>query len=301
MSCGQVFGRLRYLRKHQVTHRADKKFLCADCGKAFKTKAYLAAHRQTHETKLYRCSQCDFASSISVLIHSHRQVHSDDSVICDVCGAAYMDRATLRKHKRVHDEARPFPCAYPGCTWRFKTEVMGRAHFRGHTTSGRFICSLCNYVFRHKHHLQRHLGKVHCMDEATVYRTTSSKRSSMQVQHLGAAEVCEGKELVQVVQEEEQPLTDTVNLIVNSGLSSEQLQSVLESGQFVIASDESDGAVNYEVANITMNVTYDTLVEGEEMVSESQTILIPHNAECSQIIFQQECETVPTSSARVET
>lgn len=139
------------------------------------------------------------------------------------------------------------------------------------------------------------------MDEATVYRTTSSKRNTIQAKNMEAVEVCEGKELVQVVQEEEQPLTDTVNLIVNSGLSTEQLQSVLESGQFVIASDENDPAVNYEVANITMNVTYDTLVESEEMVSEGQTILIPHNAECSQIIFQQECETVPTTSARVET
>lgn len=311
-----MFGRLRYLRKHQVTHKAEKKCLCADCGKAFKTKAYLAAHRQTHESKLYRCGQCDFASSINVLIHSHRQLHSRDSVLCDVCGAAYMDRATLRKHKRVHDQARPYPCAYPGCTWRFKTEVMGRAHFRGHTTSGRFACRLCHYVFRHKHHLQRHLGRVHGLDEETVYRTTSGKRNGAPGQQggvdvdagdAGEEVACEedgvGKELEQVVQEDEQPLTDTVNLIVNSGLSSEQLQTVLESGEFVIASDEHDSAVNYEVANITMNITYNALVESEEMVAGGQTILIPHDAECSQIIFQQECETVgpTTSSARVET
>ncbi|KAK7115117.1 zinc finger protein 397-like isoform X2 [Littorina saxatilis] len=292
--CDKVFGRLRYLRKHQVIHRSDKRYLCDDCGKAFKTKAYLAAHRQTHQTRAYRCSQCDFTSSVNALIHAHRQLHNDHCVICEVCGSAYNDRATLRKHKQVHDESRPYPCTYPGCTWRFKTEVMCRAHVRGHTTQGRFVCSVCNYVFRHKHHLQRHLAKIHSMDEASVYHTTCSSRK---LPKGTTVKICEEKQLMEVVQEE-QPLADTVNLIVNSGLSEEQLQSMLESGQFVIATDDNDSSVNYEVANITMNVTYDTLGESGEGVSAGQTILIPHDAECSQIIFQQETEPV---SANVET
>ena len=108
-------------------------------------------------------------------------------------------------------------------------------------------------------------------------------------------ESCEDKQLVQVVQEEDQPLTDTVDLIVNSGLSTEQLQSVLESGQFVIATDDNHSSVNYEVANITMNVSYDSLSESAGSVMEGQAILIPNDAECSQIIFQQETEAVPAS------
>lgn len=289
----QVFGRLRYLRKHMTTHGMDKKHLCDECGKAFKTKAYLAAHRRTHTVKTYKCSQCDFTSTVNSLIHSHRQIHNDGSVLCDVCGFAYTDRATLKKHKLVHDKNRPFPCTYPGCTWRFKTEVMCRAHFRQHTTSGRFTCTICNYAFRHKHHLQRHLSRMHGMDEATVYRTTNSQCVQDPLQ--ANFSILGKTESVEVVQEKEDGITDTVSLIVNSDLSTEQLQSALESGQLVITTDGDDGAVNYEVADITMNVAYHALMDNEEATPNAQAILIPHSAECSQIIFHHEPEnTVST-------
>jgi hypothetical protein len=106
----------------------------------------------------------------------------------------------------------------------------------------------------------------------------------------------QGKQLLEVVQEESQPLSDTVRFIVNSvsGLSSEQLQSVLESRQFIIATDDDVAGSSYEVANITM--TYDdALVAGQPVVSEGETILIPHDADCSQIIFQHETEVAPSS------
>ncbi|XP_076449716.1 uncharacterized protein LOC143286057 [Babylonia areolata] len=292
--CGKEFVRLRYLRKHQMIHKAEKKFLCDDCGKAFKTKAYLAAHRQTHQTKVYKCSQCDFTSSINALIHTHRQLHNDNSVICEVCGSAYNDRATLKKHKQVHDKSRPFPCSYPGCTWRFKSEVMCRAHYRAHTTPGRFVCDLCSYVFRHKHHLQRHLSKIHGMDEATIHRATCSTKNIPSSKSLAMKDV-EDKEYVE--KGDNHPMSDSVSLIVNTGLSSEQLQSVLESGQFVIATDDNDSSVNYEIANIAMNVSYDTFIDSAGTVSEGQTVFIPSDAECSQIIFQHD----PGAVSSVET
>ena len=41
---------------------------------------------------------------------------------------------------------------------------MCKAHIRAHTTEGKFPCWVCGYVFRHKHHLQRHLKKMHNME-----------------------------------------------------------------------------------------------------------------------------------------
>ncbi|KAL8593125.1 hypothetical protein ACOMHN_018051 [Nucella lapillus] len=297
--CDKVFGRLRYLRKHQVIHKVEKKFLCDDCGKAFKTKAYLVAHRHTHQAKVYRCGQCDFTSSITPLIHTHRQLHNHNSVICDVCGSAYNDRATLKKHKQVHDKTRPYPCDYLGCTWRFKTEMMCRAHYRAHTTSGRFVCHLCSYVFRHKHHLQRHLSKIHGMDEATVYRATCSTKQAPAnaAKSLEALEeTCEDKEYVEGLKDDKHPMSDTVSLIVNTGLSSEQLQSVLESGQFVIHTEDSENSVNYEIANIAMDVSYDALTDASAGTTcDGQTVFIPNEAVCSQIIFQHDTDAVPPS------
>lgn len=176
--CGKIFRRFRYLRKHQETHQTEKMFACDDCGKSFKSRTYLRVHRRIHlQKKEFSCNQCDFVSSINAAIHAHRQIHSSGSVLCDICGYAYTDRSTLGKHKRVHDLGRPYACNFPGCKWRFKTEVMCRAHIRAHTTEGKFRCSSCGYIFRHKHHLQRHELHMH-----SHMRSASSSSSQQQQQ-----------------------------------------------------------------------------------------------------------------------
>ena len=159
--CNKVFGRLRYLRKHVATHRTERKFLCDECDKGFTTKPYLTHHRKSHVETVFRCSQCAFTSRVGSAVHAHRQVHTQGSILCDICGLAYADKSALNKHKRVHDPQRPYSCSYTGCQWRFKTEVMCKAHIRAHTSEGKFACTLCGYAFRHKHHLQRHELKVH--------------------------------------------------------------------------------------------------------------------------------------------
>uniref|UniRef100_A0A2C9JIK3 C2H2-type domain-containing protein n=1 Tax=Biomphalaria glabrata TaxID=6526 RepID=A0A2C9JIK3_BIOGL len=179
--CHKVFGRLRYMRRHQSTHRTERTHLCDNCGKSFKTKAILVAHRRSHKSRSYHCPQCPFTSSSSPAIHIHRQLHPNGSVICEVCGNAYIDKSTLNKHMKVHDVSRPFPCTHPGCTWRFKTEVMKKAHVRSHTTVGKFSCSYCGYIFRQKHHLQRHIAKLHHEQQAKNTATTSQELMSSHV------------------------------------------------------------------------------------------------------------------------
>ncbi|XP_069113092.1 uncharacterized protein [Argopecten irradians] len=272
--CDKVFNRLRYLRKHQIVHRTDQKFLCDECGKAFKTRAYLNQHRKVHKKEAYSCNQCDFKSSINTVIHEHRQIHNKGCVLCDICGTAYFDKSTLAKHKSVHDMSRPFPCTYPGCTWRFRNEVMCRAHVRNHTTKGKFKCTVCGYVFRHKHHLQRHEEKMHGI---AIPKTWSKKNAQ------------EEKKL-DIVEE----ITDTVNLIVDPDISSDHLnlQNALQTNQLVIATDSDGNTINYEVADIAMNVAYQTLLAGTDGQSVD-TILIPHQAnDCSHIVLQQETESI---------
>ncbi|XP_071091781.1 zinc finger protein 888-like [Haliotis cracherodii] len=252
--CGKEFNRLRYLRKHMLVHKSDKKYLCDECGKAFKTRSYLKTHYRTHKTRVYKCSQCNFSSSVNAVIHAHRQLHNDGSVICDVCGFAYADKSTLKKHKLVHDPDRPFPCTFPGCTWRFRTEVMCLAHYNAHTTEGKFRCSVCGYVFRHKHHLQRHQSKMHGITNTTNVTIVEEEKKEEKETTIS-------------------DIPDTVNLIVNSDMSRDQLQSALQNGQLVIATDSEGNTINYEVADITMNVTYHTLLEEDSQLGDAQAIL----------------------------
>ena len=175
--CHKVFTRLRYLRRHRIVHRNERSHLCDLCGKSFKTRAVLVSHRCSNHTDTqrtsYHCPQCGFISSNRTAIHKHRQLHPCESLLCHVCGAAYPDRSTLRRHARVHDPSRPFACCHSGCTWRFKTEVMCKAHERGHLSQSgsKFQCPFCGYNFRHKHHLQRHVAKFHTDHQATASET----------------------------------------------------------------------------------------------------------------------------------
>lgn len=194
--CGKVFRCRRYLRKHSETHGSAH--ACDICGKNYRSRAYLRLHRRRHEKAAmaaanqttdpspapprprFSCTECAFKTDVIAAIHAHRQVHApSNSVRCAICGRAYSNRAALSKHRRVHDTDRPFACPVSGCRWRFRTDPMCRAHVRAHTVAGRFRCSTCGYVFRRKHHLQRH--------EARMHQPTQSPAASMVSQSASAA------------------------------------------------------------------------------------------------------------------
>ena len=177
--CGKVFRCRRYLRKHSETH-GSRAHACDICGKNYRSRTYLRLHRRRHEKAAmaaanattdptsapprprFSCTECDFKTDVIAAIHAHRQEHvPSNSVRCAICGRAFSNRAALSKHRRVHDTDRPFACPVDGCRWRFRTDVMCRAHVRAHTVAGRFCCSTCGYVFRRKHHLQRHEARMH--------------------------------------------------------------------------------------------------------------------------------------------
>lgn len=244
-------------------HRTEKKFLCDVCNKSFKSQTYLTVHKKVHKVKMFKCNQCDFTSNVNAAIHAHRQVHSQGSVLCDICGYAYTDKATLTKHKRVHDVARPYPCTYPGCTWRFKTEIMCRAHFRAHTSEGQFKCSQCGYAFRQKHHLQRHETKIH----GIVHSKTSRSQPTSTKTH-DTTDMADCTDIVDTV-------TDTVHLVVNSD---PDLQ--FNENELVVTAP-----ITLEADLSSLNVTYHALLQSHGKNAESQTILLTQPD--SHIVFKQ--------------
>jgi KRAB domain-containing zinc finger protein len=226
--CDKVFSRVRYLKKHALIHTNAKDYTCEKCGKGFKCQTYLTMHRKIHKEKEFKCSQCDFRSNLKTAIHEHRQLHSEGSVLCDICGYAYNDKSTLTKHKQVHDPSRPFYCTFPGCTWRFKSDAMCRAHIRGHTSEGKFKCNLCGYRFRHKHHLQRHETAMHG------------------IQHLKSRGQHKPADTCTTI---DTNLTDTISFVVNPDLTAEQFQT-LSQHQLVVATDSEGTPIAVEASDI---------------------------------------------------
>ena len=258
--CGKVFSRLRYLRKHTETHRTEKKFVCDTCGKSFKSRAYLRVHKRIHREKVFRCNQCPFTSSNNASIHIHRQIHSQGSVLCDICGYAYTDKSTLTKHKRVHDTSRPYACNHPGCMWRFKTEIMCKAHIRAHTTEGKFRCAYCGYIFRHKHHLIRHETNIHGVQRDRMPINNNSPPAAT----LGGG----GAHLECVP--DSQLESSTVGIVIPEELH-------LGEGALVVTTDHQGTPITYEATDIA---TYEALIHPDahtqvaEDLEETQEILV---------------------------
>lgn len=263
--CGKMFNRLRNYRKHQVTHKKSEDYLCSFCVKKFKTAAYLKQHmkRHTKEREAFKCSECDFSSTSNIAIHQHRQIHSKNTVLCEICGNAYNDKSTLVKHMRVHDPARPFQCTFPGCCWRFRSQIMCNAHMQAHTSKGKFQCSVCGYAFRKKHHLQRHEMAVHSMtvERQTVMQTKArgqNSNSSIEKPEFDTEENIEVDE------------NNSNGDIAESGQF--DFEESLHNNQLVIATDDN---INYEMSDIGTNIVYQTLLQdGEGNQLDSQTILL---------------------------
>merc|ERR1712150_4437 len=98
------------------------------------------------------------------------------------------------------------------------------AHVRAHTTEGKFRCSYCGYVFRHKHHLKRHETNMHGI-------ITQDNQIS-----------------ASLLDQVDEKSLDNINVVISSEIPADQLHLThgLGSAHLVVSADGNAAPIAYE-------------------------------------------------------
>ncbi|XP_032662885.1 zinc finger protein 154-like [Odontomachus brunneus] len=142
----------------------NKPFVCDRCGRRYKLRWSLHCHKRDECGKepRFKCYYCNYWSKIRSNWIRHEKIHTnpysrswlleqkhkirlsnvpekfrdltllDKRYTCDTCGKSYKWKESLCKHQRIECRKQP-----------------------------QFICKICGYRFMHKHHLTKHVTRIH--------------------------------------------------------------------------------------------------------------------------------------------
>ncbi|XP_048003210.1 zinc finger protein 888-like isoform X3 [Leguminivora glycinivorella] len=162
--CNKTYQSFVALHRHMSVHFARS--ICDQCGKGFKSKMSLDAHRLTHESGVFTCKECDKTFPILSRLHYHTvKVHRRKTTRtvykCVICKKDFLTYRTKLIHlSLVHGNKMPeFPC--PSCDKVFNVRSNLTNHIKmSHLKRDKIhACTLCDMKFSVKAHLRDHLVK----------------------------------------------------------------------------------------------------------------------------------------------
>lgn len=143
--CHTTFESYSKLILHIKSHTGEKPYQCSfeDCNNRFSSKGNLIKHSGLHTGK--RPYQCLFED----------------------CNKRFFDKSGLIRHSSVHTGKKPYQCLFENCDKRFTQSSSLAVHIRVHTGQKSYQCLFdgCQKVFAVKHTMNRHMKKVHKMQE----------------------------------------------------------------------------------------------------------------------------------------
>jgi len=107
--CGKEFDRNRRwcLDQHLLTHLANKKFACDNCGQFYRQKSYLQTHMKVClNTKGANCEECGgkFKTKTELVNHEKKHHSGDKPYLCSICSVSFGSYSSYIAHgKNVHN------------------------------------------------------------------------------------------------------------------------------------------------------------------------------------------------------
>ncbi|XP_028176549.1 zinc finger protein 629-like isoform X2 [Ostrinia furnacalis] len=163
--CGKFTSSRTSMAKHLEIH-GEKKYICTTCGYSTFTAEVLKRHSLTHVAdKPHKCEICgqSYIQRQQLMRHLERHVSSH----CNTCGRKFNSKARLLIHQRVHMGLDRLVCPFDTCPnsrKEFSNEISLHNHVQGHLNKKKFPCEVCGKEYFSDVNMRRHLS-THRLDK----------------------------------------------------------------------------------------------------------------------------------------
>ncbi|XP_017142852.1 zinc finger protein weckle [Drosophila miranda] len=173
--CEKTLTSAASLRRHKMeVHFNLKRFICDVCGKGLTTYTALVEHKLVHTDYCpCICHVCNAAFKNKARLRVHLQTHGAPSFECNVCGKKLQTRAILNKHKYVHTDERRFRCDI--CGLGSKNSTAMKIHLLSHTGLRPYVCKYCGKAFASNTNCRAHKLKKHPREASMEDEKESSR------------------------------------------------------------------------------------------------------------------------------
>ena len=196
--CAQFLPTQEALEEHLENHYTEDPYKCAFCVEAYKGKASLVRHLNSHVETPHECTVCGKAYASKLRLEIHELLHSDEKsnqcrvcrkvfsgehelelhllwherTKCHLCGVQFHSSEELDTHLLGHTEDTPHRCTY--CQKNFTASESLQEHQLSHIEeliAKPFTCDICGMAFNAKWALQSHFNNTHTSEDMRGKRT----------------------------------------------------------------------------------------------------------------------------------